>query len=446
VLGTELAGSIIGTTYQGGNYWSNYGTPSNPLGQLPYDDSDRITVGGDYDPLVLAPAYPVAVNELGLAAGSVWGIVVSGVEYRTNATLLTVYAPNGTYNYSVLSPDGYRAPATGNFTVNGTGAAFTIDFTALVALAFSEAFLVPGWNWTVGINDTNSSFNATINSTAATIVFEVVPGTYTFNASSFGYNASPATGVVYVGLGGATAPTIDFNLTTILAFNETGLRPGTPWTVTVAGGASPRNFTTVAAFLNLSIFDLPSGPYSWTASAAGHSVTPADGSGGTDQPANVSLMFAWIDGTLAGTVNVGSAELWIDGNLTPLAAGAFSVDLTPGLHAIVVVASGYVTYYNNASVASGATTELPIVLSAIPQPSSTGPGGIPLVGWVLIAALALAAVLALALAAMYRRRGRAPPPPVAPYSGTSAPTIAAVAPSARPPWQEDDEPTPPGRR
>lgn len=446
VLGTNLSGSIIGTTYQGGNYWSNYGTPANPLGQLPYNDGGRITVGGDYVPLVLAPVYPVAVNELGLAAGAVWGVVVSGVEYRTNATLLTVYAPNGTYNYSVLAPDGYRAPATGNFTVNGTGAAFTIDFTALVALTFSEAFLVPGWNWTVGINDTNSSFNATINSTAGTIVFEVVPGTYAFNASSFGYNASPASGVVFVGPTGATAPTIDFNLTAIVSFHETGLRPGTPWTITVAGGASPRNFTTVDAILNLSIFDLPGGPYSWTAYAAGHTVTPGDGAGGTDQPANVSLEFAWIDGTLAGTVNVAGAELWIDGNLTPDLGGAFSVALTPGVHAIVVVASGYVTYYNNASVASGATTELPIVLAAIPSAASSGPGGIPLVAWILIAALALAAVLALALAGMYRRRGRAPPPPVAPYSGTSAPTIAAVAPSARPPWQEDDEPTPSARR
>ena len=53
VNGYVLTGSIIGTWYQGGNFWSNYGTRSNPFGVLPYNDSGDITVGGDYVPLVL---------------------------------------------------------------------------------------------------------------------------------------------------------------------------------------------------------------------------------------------------------------------------------------------------------------------------------------------------------------------------------------------------------
>src|SRR5208337_2404819 len=48
----NLTGSIIGTSYQGGNYWSNYGTTSNPFGVLPYNNTGGITAGGDYVPLV----------------------------------------------------------------------------------------------------------------------------------------------------------------------------------------------------------------------------------------------------------------------------------------------------------------------------------------------------------------------------------------------------------
>ena len=51
VDGVALSGNILGLRYQGGNYWSNYGTPSNPYGVLPYNNSGLITVGGDYLPL-----------------------------------------------------------------------------------------------------------------------------------------------------------------------------------------------------------------------------------------------------------------------------------------------------------------------------------------------------------------------------------------------------------
>ena len=53
VDGVPLSGNILGLRYEGGNYWENYGTPSNPYGVLPYNNSGLITVGGDYLPLTL---------------------------------------------------------------------------------------------------------------------------------------------------------------------------------------------------------------------------------------------------------------------------------------------------------------------------------------------------------------------------------------------------------
>lgn len=52
VNGFALSGNILGLSYEGGNFWVNYGTPSNPTGVLPYNNSGLITVGGDYLPLV----------------------------------------------------------------------------------------------------------------------------------------------------------------------------------------------------------------------------------------------------------------------------------------------------------------------------------------------------------------------------------------------------------
>ena len=54
VNGWGLSGSILGLSYEGGNYWWNYGTPSDPLGVLPYNNGGLISVGGDFVPLVPA--------------------------------------------------------------------------------------------------------------------------------------------------------------------------------------------------------------------------------------------------------------------------------------------------------------------------------------------------------------------------------------------------------
>jgi thermopsin len=51
VNGFDLSGNILGLCYEGGNFWSNYGTSSDPFGVLPYNNAGNIIVGGDYLPL-----------------------------------------------------------------------------------------------------------------------------------------------------------------------------------------------------------------------------------------------------------------------------------------------------------------------------------------------------------------------------------------------------------
>ncbi|HTP54006.1 MAG TPA: thermopsin family protease [Thermoplasmata archaeon] len=440
-LGANLSGSIIGTTYQGGNYWSNYGTPANPLGDLPYNDGGRITFGGDYVPLVRSMAFAVDVNELGLAAGTAWGVEVAGVEYRTNQSSLALYSPNGTYNYTVLAPGNYTAPAGGNFTVNGTGTEVTILFTPLVALTFVESGVVPGWSWNVSILLVGSTVNATLNATNDTIVFEVNPGTYSWNASARGYNTSTPNGTVIVGGGSATPTTIVFVLGSELVFAEQRFPPlAVPWTVDIMGTGFSENYTSIGGFLNLSVFELPAGEYAWTVSAPDYLVTPASGSGDSSVYQRVSLTFSVLEGILMVTVNVPGAYVYIDGTVSHLADVSLQAYLAPGVHALVVEAAGYETYSTNVSVQSDATSEVSITLVPVPTSgASAGPLGIPDLGWALIGALGALAILGFALAATARRRGP-PPTPVTPYSATAPSAVAApAAAAARPPWQEDPD-------
>ncbi len=130
VLGTSLNGSIVSTDYQGGNYWSNYGTASDPYGVLPYNASGWITRGGDFVPLVPFSLYSVTFKESGLPSGAVWGINSSLRVANTSASSLVLDAPNGTYSYAVTGAPGYTVDRAGYFTVAGRNVTVTVNFAA----------------------------------------------------------------------------------------------------------------------------------------------------------------------------------------------------------------------------------------------------------------------------------------------------------------------------
>jgi len=129
VNGWALSGSIIGTSYQGGNYWSNYGTPSDPYGVLPYNDGGQITKGGDYVPLLSFTLHRVTFVSHGLPAGALWSVTINGYTQRSRSSTITFWEPNGLYAYSVRG-DAIYTPVhpTGAFTVKGMAVTITIGF------------------------------------------------------------------------------------------------------------------------------------------------------------------------------------------------------------------------------------------------------------------------------------------------------------------------------
>ncbi len=128
VDGVPLSGNIHGYSWQGGNYWSNYGTASDPYGILPYNNSGQIVYGGDYAPLA-PPLYKVTFAESGLPGGTVWSVTLNGVTFSSEGRTITFEDPNGAYAFGV-PPVNHRfaLPSHGTVVVRGANVFETVEF------------------------------------------------------------------------------------------------------------------------------------------------------------------------------------------------------------------------------------------------------------------------------------------------------------------------------
>ena len=285
VLGQMLTGSILGTWYQGGNYWSNYGTASDPFGQLPYNDQGQITQGGDYLPLVLTTVYAVAFEENGLPAGAAWNVTLFGVTGSSSTSSIVLGAPNGTYNVTVGAPPGYVGPSNLSVVVNGSNLSVPVNFSEVFLITVHESGLVTGWAWNATFRGTSAGARTeafSTNGSSGTV--ELVNGTYTCGAAAYGYVASPAPAKLTV-RGHARSLTIDFVLTPVLSVTATGLAPGAPWTVTVTQGKTHVNETGLGdGTLVFTVLEINPGAFHWNVTVAGYSASPGSGNGTASRP------------------------------------------------------------------------------------------------------------------------------------------------------------------
>jgi thermopsin len=130
VNGWPLSGSILGTAVQGGNFWSNYGTPSNPYGVFPYNDSGQITHGGDRAPLLPFALHEVIFTEKGLGMGGAWLVTVDGYTQDSQATTVTFWEPSGLYAYLAEGNlNGTWISHPGAFDVTTSTVHLTIHFS-----------------------------------------------------------------------------------------------------------------------------------------------------------------------------------------------------------------------------------------------------------------------------------------------------------------------------
>jgi Periplasmic copper-binding protein (NosD) len=299
--------------------------------------------------------------------------------------------------------------------------------------------------WGVAVNGSprvtasNSIVVNTTVGTETTLAYAVLPVT--------GFTVSPIAGSVVIGAPGAASNTVRITYTALVApryavvFEEAGLPPGTPWSVTMNG-------TTVRSVNTTSSFVLENGSYSFQVGAvAGYSVTPITGAvsvAGAPQTRTVTfsaVLYAAVvveSGLPAGTpwkaAFNGSATTAVGTTATRLLAnGSYTVVPTPIAGYTVTpptttlkVAGGpstlYVLYTVNTSAPPPSKSPLPTLTSA---QSTT-------LFWGVIAVLAIVAAIGW-IFAMRRRPGH-PTPSAAP---------SELAPAAGPqPWVEAPPPPP----
>jgi hypothetical protein len=307
-LGFSLTGSILGTSYQGGNFWFNYGNAANPYGNIPYNaHSSSVTssagIGatlnpyrGDYAPLTTTTVYDPTFYATGLPSSSsstafevrvgyVGGGWLNDSQTTTPSSVcsggpcVVFYVPSGSYTYDGFSGlTGAQAsaasPATGTFTVSGApvGTVTTFAFGLSHAVTFTESGLPVGTHWTVNVPGQLSVTSAT-----ATVVFTLPNGAYTYTINGVpGYNTT-FSGSFSVS-GSAVGISVPWVVTEYgVTFDESGLSSGDSWTASVSG-QSPITATVSGVSGTSQAENLANGTYPFTITTNDPTYQPSYGS------------------------------------------------------------------------------------------------------------------------------------------------------------------------
>jgi DNA-binding beta-propeller fold protein YncE len=207
--------------------------------------------------------YRVGWTEIGLPTDTGWWVnLTRGASGYSDTETLSMTAPNGTYTFSTSSSDRTYASPPGSFTVDGAPVAQSVTFAPWTyRVTFVETGLAAGTGWSVGL------YVAQQTSTTATDAFAETNGTYSFVIGSVGgYTVAPSSGDVVVHGADVTtkvAFTPNPPATYTVAFSETGLPPGTRWSVTMDG-------STQTGTGDLAFPGVPNGTYPFSvASVAG---------------------------------------------------------------------------------------------------------------------------------------------------------------------------------
>ena len=146
-----------------------------------------------------AVLYKVTLTESGLPSGTTWYVNLSnGQSFSSSGSTVSFSETNGTYSYTIATPDKTYSPdpSAGSFKVNGAPVSESTAFSkVLYSVTLTESGLPHGTAWSVMLGGTS------YNSTTSKISFNEVNGSYLFsvtNLSSY-YNLNYHISVVVNG-------------------------------------------------------------------------------------------------------------------------------------------------------------------------------------------------------------------------------------------------------
>ena len=279
--GITLSGSILNTSYQGGNYFYNY----FGNGTVPYNGSGvgfvfngqgifngSINDGYSFNPLLL-PSYATNVSALGLPLGTETYFDINNAIYSINyGQQHTVYLPNGTYflsGFALVSPQVEFVPSTymgkllltsGSFQALGPVMNITLRYEEYLNLTVKEQGLPAETPWGFSVPAAGEGFELSSDNISMFLpagqAYEIIP------QSVSGYYSAP------VDLGPLNTPenvtlaysrlpaSISGNFTVI--FSESGLAGGTMWKIQIG----QQTFSTTNS--TMAIYGFENGNYSYS--------------------------------------------------------------------------------------------------------------------------------------------------------------------------------------
>ncbi len=277
--GILLSGSILGLSYQGGNYYYNYfgngaqaynGTGVGFAFAGEGDLNGSISYTYDYAPLVKY-GFTANVSASGLPSGETTYFDINNGIYTINPqTSTTLYLPNGTYfllgfilynkqvEFYPTTALGTRNLTTGYFAVSGIISNITIGYSSLYNLTVSRTGLPVGAVWGFSVPGAGIGYTLTNDSQ----FLYVLAGTYDiFPQAVAGYYAQP----YLVNVRNATQVTIAYaNVSSVInatgftaTFVETGLPSGTTWGIIIQGHLYDTTNTSIT------FIDIPAGTYQY---------------------------------------------------------------------------------------------------------------------------------------------------------------------------------------
>ncbi len=202
--------------------------------------------------LTFAPVeYPVRVTAQGLPTGTGWYVTIPGHPTSSSTSaVIAVNLTNASYTFSASSAATGARTINGTFVVDGAPVDLTLSFAAAAySVTFQERGLVAAAPWWANVTGV-----ANLSSTAVTIGFTLVNGTYAFSAGGpAGTMAAPSTGHLTIA-GAAVIEAVNFTSAsgTVPALVVVGFAAtpdpvvateATNFTVTVSGGVTPYSFS-----------------------------------------------------------------------------------------------------------------------------------------------------------------------------------------------------------
>jgi hypothetical protein len=335
--GYTLSGSIVGSSYQGGNFWASYGNEPNPYANIPFKNRLTSLTGtaeigsatspyfGDMAPLINYHVSELTFKETGLPSSSttteftlrVTNATSHYTWLNTSATnvnpascgggtyvCVNFYVPFGTYTWLATPPSGYGAsPATGSVVFSTPSTVVSVSFATGYTVTFTETGLPASTRWYV-----NTTGQVSLTGITTTLTQTLPSGSYTFSAATvnalYAWSSSPG----FTVSGANLAVGVTFSIPAISVSPTQGPVGAT---VTVSG----TGFTALTALSSL-VFDSVS-----ISSCSSGSLT-TNGSG------SFSCTFAVPSGTLGTTVTAtNSGGQTATGTFTVTAA---AITVTPG--------------------------------------------------------------------------------------------------------------------